>query len=140
MRVSFSKGRERTYCQLPSDPRIPRQLEQGLILLTYLLLLLLHELFVSSKHFCHAGLQQLLQSDFRQSVAPDPVHLLAQAEEEALDVPGRLFNKTALLVTGAVSVVSSIGSTMPFQFLGASYFLSNHRALPLTATCPCSGI
>lgn len=86
--------------RVPSDPPVPRQPERGLILLTYLLLLLFHELFIGSKHFCHAGPQQVLQGDFRKSVTTDPVHLLAQAEEEALDVPGRLFKKTVLFSCG----------------------------------------
>lgn len=66
----------------------------------YLVLLLLHELLIGSKHFCHAGLQQLLQGDLWQSVTADSVHLLAQAEEEALDVPGWLFKKTVLFSWG----------------------------------------
>ena len=86
--------------RVPSNPPVPRQPERGLILLTYLLLLLFHELFIGSKHFCHAGPQQVLQGDFRKSVTTDPVHLLAQAEEEALDVPGRLFKKTVLFSRG----------------------------------------
>lgn len=84
--------------RVPSDPPVPHQLERGL--LTYLLLLLFHELFIGSKHFCHAGPQQLLQGDFWKSVTADPVHLLAQAEKEALDIPGRLFKKTVLFSCG----------------------------------------
>lgn len=73
--------------RITQQPPVPRQLGRGLVPLTYLLLLLFHELFVGCQHFCHAGPQQLLQGDFRQRVATDPVHLLAQAEEEALDAP-----------------------------------------------------
>lgn len=53
----------------------------------YLLLLLLHQLLIGSEHLCQAAPQQLLQGDLGQGVTTDPVHLLAQAEQEALHVP-----------------------------------------------------
>lgn len=85
---------------MPSHPPVPHQPEQRLILLTYLLLLLFHKLFIGSKHFGHAGPQQVLQGDFWKSVTTDPVHLLAQAEEETLDVPGWLVKKRGLFSCG----------------------------------------
>jgi len=95
--VFRSEGHAALRARQPSRP-MPARAE--LTLLTYLLLLLFHELLIGSKHFCHAGPQQLLQGDFRKSVAADPVHLLAQTEEEALDVPGWLLKKTALFSHG----------------------------------------
>lgn len=71
----------------------------------YLLLLLLHQLFVGSKNLGHAAPQQLLQGDFGQGVPTHPVHLLAQAEQEALNVPRGLGRRTEFVCTWSVSSI-----------------------------------
>lgn len=71
----------------------------------YLLLLLLHQLLIGSEHLCQAAPQQLLQGDLGQGVTTDPVHLLAQAEQEALHVPRGLGRRTEFICTWSVSSI-----------------------------------
>lgn len=74
----------------------------------YLLLLLLHQLFIGSEHLSHAAPQQLLQRHLGQGVTTNPVQLLAQAEQEALHVPRGLGRRTEF-------ICSCSGNSIPFH-------------------------